>query len=165
MPTEERTLWRDVPIPASRTIPEKLRALVLPGTLTFRGTSFFDALAFLRQESVRLDTDEADELRRGVPVWILDGGERCTSGVQGESRRLDRMVAHLGCRLECTNLPLGTALDVLARGFALEMQVTEAAVFLWLPGALPGGRINVEALGLLKLEILRAGDLRRRHGC
>ena len=164
MDSVERTLYRDVPVPVSRPPAEKLNRLVLPGTLTFQGTSFYDMLAYLRQESVRLDVEEADEERRGVPVWIVDGEGRCTAGAPGESRSLDRMVAHLYCHLEIVDLPLGHARDVLARCFGLETRVSDEAVFLWLPGALPGGRITSPALRALKEKMKAACELLRRHG-
>lgn len=165
MATQERMLRSDVSLPSSRPVAEQLASLRLPGTLTFRGTSFHDVLAFLRLESVRLDTAEADERRRGVPVWIgEDENYHCTAAQPGESPALDRLVAAVRCHVETVDAPLGEVLRWVADASGLEMQATDAGVFLWLPGALPGGRIKDDTLARLKARIESAKDRLRQSG-
>ena len=162
------TIFRDVPLPATRTLPDKLLGIRLPEQLDFHGTRFYDALSFLRQVGCEGDVEEADPLSRGVPVWIgVVAGTPGLLGEPGESATLDRWIGKVRFT---ASFPVGTSLDSawqrLAESFGLELRVHEAEnlVVLHLPGAASGKRFASAPLARLKAATERARATLRQRG-
>ncbi len=111
--------------PTPATPAEKLQRIILPD-LEFRSTTFRDAIEFLRQESRRLDVDEADPSQRGVAVWMdpAVAADFCFVGPNGEARRLT---------ITFSKVPLGEVIRHTAQQVGLEMHVTPSGVFLCVP--------------------------------
>ena len=162
------TVLRDVALPPTRSLDEKLRTICLPAKLEFVRVSFFDAVSFLRQEGCRRDVEEADELARGVPVWIgVEEGAPLLLGEPGESRVLDQWLGRMTITASFEeSVCLGTAWQDLAFTFGLEMRVHEesGALILRVPTVCPRERLRSTALERIKAAVARAKALLEQAG-
>ena len=114
-----------------RTAGEKLRSMIVP-RVDLTSASLSEAVDFLRQQSINLDTMELDESRRGIS-FVIDLGT-------GESP-LARRIESTRFNLQLSNLPLGEVLDYITSATKTRVRIDEHAVII-----LPLGAVTDEMI-------------------
>lgn len=103
-----------IDVRSTDSINRKLDTIIIP-SVSFRDTTIREAVDFIKQRSIALDTSESDSSRKGINIVLkLDPSQGGETGTR--------------ITLGLTNVPLRTALEYIAQAANLKIKVEPYAV-------------------------------------